>query len=60
MLLALLIYAYGHGVRSSRPIEGLCPCDVGYRYIVDEHVPDQSVIARFRRRHVERLQAGST
>ncbi len=57
MLLALLIYAYSHGVKSSRAIERLCRRDAGYRYIVGEHVPDHSVIARFRRRHIARLQA---
>jgi transposase len=57
MLLALLIYAYSHGVKSSRAIERLCRRDAGYRYIVCEHVPDHTVIARFRRRHVDRLQA---
>lgn len=57
MLLSLLIYAYSHGVKSSRAIERLCRRDAGYRYIVSEHVPDHSVIARFRRRHIDRLQA---
>lgn len=57
MLLALLIYAYSHGVKSSRAIERLCRRDAGYRYIVAEHVPDHTVIARFRRRHIDRLQA---
>ncbi len=57
MLLSLLIYAYSHGVKSSRAIERLCRRDAGYRYIVGEHVPDHSVIARFRRRHIDRLQA---
>lgn len=57
MLLALLIYAYSHGVKSSRAIERLCRRDAGYRYIVSEHVPDHTVIARFRRRHIDRLQA---
>lgn len=57
MLLSLLIYAYSHGVKSSRAIERLCRRDAGYRYIVGEHVPDHSVIARFRRRHIGRLQA---
>src|SRR4051812_19627716 len=56
MLLSVLIYAYSHGVRSSRSIERLCGRDAGYRFIVGEHVPDHSVIARFRRRHVERLE----
>ena len=57
MLLAVLIYAYSHGVRSSRAIERLCGRDAGYRFLVGEHVPDHTVIARFRRRHVERLEA---
>jgi transposase len=57
MLLSVLIYAYSHGVRSSRAIERLCGRDAGYRFIVGEHVPDHTVIARFRRRHVEQLEA---
>jgi transposase len=57
MLLSVLIYAYSHGVRSSRAIERLCGRDAGYRFIVGEHVQDHTVIARFRRRHVERLEA---
>ena len=57
MLLSVLLYAYSHGVRSSRAIEQLCGRDAGYRFIVGEHVPDHTVIARFRRRHVERLDA---
>ncbi|MFD0387628.1 transposase [Tistrella bauzanensis] len=57
MLLTLLIYAYSHGVKSSRAIERLCRRDAGYRYIVCEHVPDHTVIARFRRRHIDRLPA---
>jgi transposase len=57
VLLALLIYAYSHGIRSSRVIERLCGRDVGYRFIVGAAVPDHSVIARFRQRHVERMKA---
>jgi len=57
LLLSVLIYAYSHGVRSSRAIERLCGRDAGYRFIVGEHVPDHTVIARFRHRHVERLEA---
>ncbi|HUF45991.1 MAG TPA: transposase [Aestuariivirgaceae bacterium] len=56
VLLEVLIYAYSHGVRSSRAIERLCGRDAGYRFIVGEHVPDHTVIARFRRRHVGRLR----
>ena len=57
LLLAVLIYAYSHGVRSSRAIERLCGRDAGYRFIVGEHVPDRTVVARFRRRHSGRLEA---
>jgi transposase len=56
VLLALLIYAYSHGVRSSRAIERLCGRDAGYRFIVGEHVPDHTVIARFRQRHTGRMK----
>ena len=56
MLLGLLIYAYSHGVRSSRAIERLCRRDAGYRFIVGDDVPDHSVIARFRQRHAERMK----
>src|SRR5712671_771442 len=40
VLLALLVYAYSHGVRSSRAIERLCGRDAGYRFIVGDAVPD--------------------
>jgi transposase len=51
VLLALLIYAYSQGVRSSRAIERLCGRDAGYRFIVGDNIPDHTVIARFRQRH---------
>ena len=57
VLLALLIYAYAHGTRSSRAIERLCGRDAGFRFIVGSAVPDHTVIARFRRRHAERMKA---
>jgi len=57
VLLALLIYAYCHGIRSSRAIERLCRRDLGYRFIVGAEVPDHTVTARFRQRHVERMQS---
>jgi transposase len=56
MLLALLIYAYSQGVRSSRAIERLCRRDAGYRFIVGDTVPDHTVIARFRQRHVAQMK----
>src|SRR5687768_4375656 len=48
MLLALLVYGYCQGVRSSRQIERLCEVDVAFRVICAQDVPDHSVIARFR------------
>src|SRR5947209_8257658 len=53
MLLALLIYAYCSGVRSSRQIERLCEIDVAFRVIVANHQPDHTTIARFRQHHQE-------
>ena len=57
MMLALLIYAYSHGVRSSRVIERLCRRDAGYRFIVGDEAPDHTVIARFRQRHAGRMKS---
>jgi transposase len=51
MLLALLVYAYSGGIRSSRQIERLCEVDVAFRVICANHVPDHTTIARFRQDH---------
>jgi transposase len=48
MLLALLIYAYCQGVRSSRQIERRCFTDVAFRVLCAQDVPDHATIARFR------------
>ena len=48
MLLALLIYAYAHGQRSSRRVEDLCSTDVAFRVVCAQDPPDHSTIARFR------------
>jgi transposase len=48
MLLALLIYAYCLGVRSSRQIERRCVTDVAFRVLCAQDVPDHATIARFR------------
>jgi transposase len=57
MLLALLIYAYATGQRSSRRIEDLCVTDVAFRVICAQDVPDHSTIARFRKENREALAA---
>lgn len=51
MLLALLVYAYCTGQRSSRQIERLCEVDVAYRVISANRAPDHTTIARFRQDH---------
>jgi transposase len=56
MLLALLIYCYSGGIRSSRQIERLCRTDVAMRVITGMRVPDHTVIARFRQRHQDSVR----
>jgi transposase len=51
MMVALLLYAYARGNRSSRGIERECREDVAYRVICANLVPDHSTIAEFRKRH---------
>jgi transposase len=51
MMVALLLYAYARGRRSSRVIERACVEDVAYRVIAANQGPDHSTIARFRQRH---------
>lgn len=55
MMVALLLYAYSVGERSSRRIERLCIEDVGFRVVAANQVPDHVSIARFRRRHEREL-----
>jgi transposase len=51
MMVALLLYAYVIGERSSRAIECRCREDVAFRVITANQVPDHATIARFRARH---------
>ena len=51
MMVALLLYGYCQGERSSRVIEKRCVRDVGYRVICGGLCPDHATIARFRARH---------
>jgi transposase len=55
MMVALLLYAYAVGERSSRRIERRCVEDVAFRVIAANRAPDHSTISRFRQRHCERL-----
>jgi transposase len=55
MMIALLLYAYCQGERSSRVIEQRCVRDVAYRVIIGGLHPDHATIARFRARHEQAL-----
>jgi Transposase domain (DUF772) len=50
MMVALLLYAYAIGERSSRRIERRCVEDVATRVICANQAPDHTTIARFRQR----------
>jgi transposase len=51
MMVALFVYAYAIGERSSRGIERRCREDVAFRVITANQAPDHATIARFRVRH---------
>src|SRR5919198_612093 len=57
MMVALLLYSYAVGERSSRRIERRCVEDVATRVICANQAPDHTTVARFRQRH-ERALAG--
>jgi Transposase domain (DUF772) len=48
MMVALLLYSYARGERSSRGIERKCVEDVAYRVIASNLAPDHVTINRFR------------
>jgi transposase len=54
-MVALLLYAYSQGERSSRVTGKRCLRDVGYRVIAGGLHPDHATIARFRARHEKAL-----
>ena len=55
LMVALLLYAYSTGCRSSRRIEQRCREDVGCRVVAANQVPDHVTIARFRQGHEDEL-----
>jgi transposase len=60
MMIALLLYSYALGQRSSRAIERRCREDVPTRVICANQAPDHATIARFRARHQDALAATFT
>jgi hypothetical protein len=55
MMVALLLYSYAQGERSSRGIERKCVEDVAYRVIASNLAPDHVTINRFRFEHQDAL-----
>src|SRR5512133_2737502 len=51
LLLAVLLYGYCIGARSSRQIERRCHEDIAFRVLAANQLPDHVTIARFRVRH---------
>jgi transposase len=56
MMVALLLYCYATGTRSSRKIMRRCQTDVACRVIVSQDVPDFRTISDFRKTHLARLE----
>src|SRR5687767_1567514 len=55
VMVALLVYAYCVGDRSSRLVERRLAEDVAYRVVAANAVPDHATVARFRADHEEAL-----
>src|SRR5688500_14940181 len=55
MMVALVLYNYAVGVRSSRAIERRCVEDVACRFVAANRAPDHVTINRFRSRHEDAL-----
>lgn len=55
MMVALLLYVYAVGERSSRGIERRCREGVAFRVLTANQIPDHATIARFRARHEQPL-----
>src|SRR3954471_24925105 len=58
MMVALFVYAYAIGVRSSRAIERRCHDDVAFRVITANRALDHATIARFHGEGGRRLRPG--
>jgi transposase len=55
MVVAVLLYGYARGIRSSRAIERACAEDVAFRVLAGNQRPDHATLARFVERHEEAL-----
>lgn len=57
IMLAMLFYAYGAGMRSSRRIESACRSDAAFRVTCGNVTPDHATIARFLVDHEAAIEA---
>ena len=57
MMLKLLLFAYSTGVTSSLEMERRCHVDVAFRWLSANAAPDYRSISRFRRRHLDAIDA---
>ena len=55
MMVALVLYAYCEGERSSRQIERRCREDSAFRVLTANQQPDHATICRFRQQHEQAL-----
>src|ERR671935_1959639 len=55
MMVALLLYAYARGIRSSRMIERACEEDVAFRVLAARQRPDHATMARLVERHEDAI-----
>src|SRR3954452_25109014 len=55
MMVAVLLYAYARGIRSSRLIERACVEDVAFRVLAAQQRPDHATIARFVANHQDAI-----
>ncbi len=60
MMLALLVYAYCTGTRSSRRIAAGCRTDLAMKVICCDVVPEHDAIGRFRANHEEAIKGAFT
>src|SRR5262245_25302916 len=56
MMVALLLYCYATGTRSSRKIMRRCHVDVACRILVGDDIPDFRTLSDFRKTHLARLE----
>ena len=52
-VVSLLIYAYSHGVFSSREIQNKCGQDLAFMYLSQRHCPNFRVLGDFRKKHLD-------